>query len=61
MKLCGRFKHSMPFTGYFSTHSTFYQPAAHKAHGWLVLRLLCIFHICLYVYLFVCPHLSYAH
>jgi len=28
---------------------SFYQPATHKAHGWLVLRLLCSFRICWYI------------
>jgi len=32
---------------------SFYQPAAREAHGWLVLRLLCVFHVCWYIYLCV--------
>ena len=33
--------------------TAFYQPAAREAHGRLVLRLLCVFHVCIYVR----PHL----
>ena len=39
--------------------TNFYQLAAHKAHGWLVLRLLYIFHICLSVGL--CDPTSHMH
>jgi len=41
----------------------FYQPAVRKARGWLVLRLLCGFRICIiyiYIYMYVRLHLSRA-
>jgi len=40
--------------------SSFYQPAACFACGQLVLRLLCVFRVCIYICSFVRPHLSRA-
>ena len=34
----------------------YYQPAAREARGWLVLRLLCGFRVCIYVCMCVCTY-----
>ena len=39
---------------------SFYQPAAHEACG-LVLRLLCIFCVCLYLHVCMCVHTYRVH
>jgi len=51
----GNLTHPPPSTLTCSTiaHNAFFQPASHFAHGRLVLRLLCVFHICIFVH----PHL----
>ena len=36
-----------------STLNLFYQPATHEAHGRLILRLLCGFRICWYIYIYM--------
>jgi len=32
----------------------FYQLAAREVRGQLVLRLLCVFHVCWYIFIFIC-------
>ena len=34
----------------------YYQPAAREARSWLVLRLLCGFHVCIYICVCVCTY-----
>jgi len=36
----------------------YYKPAVHEVRDWLVLRLLCVFCVCWYTYIFVRLHLS---
>jgi len=38
--------------------SAYYQLAARKARGRLVLRLLCVFHVCWYIYIYIYIHAS---